>query len=208
MLRNVTSALIAGGKSRRFGSSKLLANYNGKRLIDHALDIALTVSQDTIIIGNLDDDVAGGSVPIYKDIISGCGPLCGIYTALFHARQKYVAVLPVDMPLLSADVYRFLYPSCTEERPVVALSHKGLEPLVSIWPVSVLAEFEKAINNKEYRLYKLLQKFNAKEINLQDFMPGYKEEWFENINYRHELLNLNDKDTAAVSLKINSKIHV
>ncbi len=187
MLNNVTSALIAGGKSRRFGSSKLLAEINGKRLLDHALDLALTISQDTIIIGNLNSIAAVGSIPIYEDLISGCGPLCGIYTALHHARQKYIAVLPVDMPLLSADVYQYLYTSCNEERPVVALSHKGLEPLVSIWPVSLCADFEKAVNGKEYRLYKLLKKFNANEIDLAANMPGYQKNWFKNINYKEDL---------------------
>ncbi len=187
MLANVTSALIAGGKSRRFGSSKLMAEFDGKRLLDHAMDIAYTISKDTIIIGNLEPNISTGNIPVYKDIVSGCGPLCGIYTALHNAGQKYVAVLPVDMPLLSVDVYRFLYPSCTEERPVVALSHKGLEPLVSIWPVSVLAEFELAIKNKEYRLYKLLKKFNTREINLAAFMPNYQENWFKNINYKEDL---------------------
>jgi molybdenum cofactor guanylyltransferase len=187
MLRNVTSALIAGGKSRRFGSSKLLARFDGKRLLDHALRTALSISQDTIIIGNIKDDLTSVTVPVYQDLISGCGPLCGIYTALHHAKQKYVAVLPVDMPLLSVDVYRFLYPSLMEARPVVALSHKGLEPLVSIWPVAVLAEFESAIKNNEYRLHKLLQKVNAKEIDLATFMPNYEQKWFKNINYKEDL---------------------
>ncbi|KAA3614775.1 MAG: molybdenum cofactor guanylyltransferase [Calditrichaeota bacterium] len=202
MLKNVTSALIAGGKSRRFGSSKLLATFDEKRLIDHALDIAVTISKDTIIIGNLESSIPVGNIPVYKDIISGCGPLCGIYTALHKASQKYVAVLPVDMPLLSPDVYRFLYPSLTEERPVVALSHKGLEPLVSIWPVSVLTEFEMAIKKGEYKLYKLLQKFRAKEIDLASFMPNYQEMWFKNINYKEDLsfIESNIKKTSQFVL--------
>jgi molybdopterin-guanine dinucleotide biosynthesis protein A len=197
MFQNVTSALIAGGKSRRFGSSKLMAKYNGQRLLDRALNIAMTISKDTIIIGDLDPSIKVEAVPVYKDIVSGCGPVCGIYTALFHAQKKYVAVLPVDMPLLSPDVYRFLYPSLTEERPVVALSPKGLEPLVSIWPVALREEFEKAIENKEYKLYKLLQKFNAKEIDLESLMPSFQDSWFKNINYKEDLEHIKSMEVES-----------
>lgn len=201
MLLNVTSALIAGGQSRRFGSSKLLARFKDKRLIDHALNIASAISPDTILIGDSPSATEAEGVPIYKDIIPGCGPLGGVYTALYYARQKYVAILPADMPLLAVDVYRFLYPSCTQERPVVAFSHKGLEPLVSIWPVTILAELEKSIKNRQYSLHKLLQNLNAKEIELEAYMPNYQQHWFKNINYKEDLNFI--KTRHAKSLPVN-----
>jgi len=198
MLDNVTAALIAGGKSKRFGSPKLLASYRNKRFIDHAIDLARNISSDAIIIGTLKNSADARGLPVYKDLISGCGPLCGIYTALKYASHKYVAILPVDMPLLSVNIYRYLYLNCTMENPVVALSHKGLEPMVSIWPVSMIVNIEDSIKNLDYSLYKMLKKYNAREIDLQDFMPGYKEEWFENINYKKELNNLQSNDSMKI----------
>jgi molybdenum cofactor guanylyltransferase len=198
MLDNVTAALIAGGKSTRFGSPKLLAEYRNKRLFDHALDLALTISRDTIIVGTMEPDSDLRGLPVYKDLVSGCGPLCGIYTALKYAKHDYVAILPVDMPLLSVNIYRYLYPNCTKTNPVVALSHKGLEPMVSIWPVSMIAEIEKCIKSKGYHLYKMLKRNGARELDLQTFMPGYKEEWFENINYKQELHHLIKNDKTII----------
>lgn len=187
MLKNVTAVLIAGGQSRRFGSSKLVAEYKGRKLIDYAIDILRHISDDCFIVGNFDRDEIKTSIPLYKDIISGCGPLCGIHAALNYADKKYVAVLPVDMPELSYNVYRFLYPSAGDEHPVVAVSHKGIEPLVSIWPTAQLDNFEKAISQNEYSLHRILKQLNAHEIALEDVMPNYQEKWFENINYKKDL---------------------
>lgn len=186
MLTNVTAALIAGGKSKRFGSPKHMAGYGDRRLIDYAVETALSISADTIIISNFKDEIPSFNVPIYDDLVKDCGPLGGIYTALHYARGKYVAVLPVDMPLLNLKIYRMLYPSCKTEKPVTACSHKGIEPLVSIWPASIAKELKKQIDRRDFRIHYLLRKLKATEINFAS-LPGYKHYWFENINYKKDL---------------------
>ncbi len=186
MLANVTSALIAGGKSKRFGSPKELAGYDGRRLIDYAIDIAQSISENTIIISNTIDISAYPKIPVYDDLIADCGPLGGIYTALHYSKDKYVAVLPVDMPLLNLKIYRTLYPSLNDEKPVVACSHKGIEPLVSIWPIATLFKLKIQIDKKDFRLYHLLKELNAAEINFAS-LPDYKHHWFENINYKKDI---------------------
>ena len=193
MLTNVTSALIAGGKSKRFGSPKELAGYNGRRLIDYALEIAKSISEKTIVIGSTASGIADSKIQQYDDLIPDCGPLGGVYTALHYARDKYVAVLPVDMPLLNLKIYRALYPSLKDKKPVVAFSHKGIEPLVSIWPVETLPELKSQIEKKDYRIYILLKKLRAVEINFAS-LPDYKHHWFENINYKKDI-NLLENDT-------------
>ncbi|MCB0282653.1 MAG: molybdenum cofactor guanylyltransferase [Calditrichae bacterium] len=201
MLKNVTAVLVAGGQSKRFGSSKIIAEYKGRRLIDYAIDVLKHISDDCFIVANFDKSEIDTSIPVFKDIISGCGPLCGIHAALNYADKKYVAVLPVDMPELAFDVYRFLYPSVSDDHPAVAVSHKGLEPLVSIWPTAQLNNFEKAISENEYKLHKILKQLNAHEIELSQIMPSYQEKWFENINYKKDLSLLENR----TQIKINSK---
>ena len=201
MLANVTSALIAGGKSKRFGSPKEVAQYGGKRLIDYAISTAQSISRDTIIIGPEEGSAfMHTNIPVYKDLIADCGPLGGIYTALYYAKEKYVAVLPVDMPLLNLKIYRALYPSLNDYKPVVACSHKGIEPLVSIWPAGTLPELKVQIDKKDFRLYYLLKKLHAIEINFAK-LPDYEHDWFENINYKKDI-NLLKKNTIFKIEKI------
>ena len=201
MLANVTAALIAGGKSKRFGSPKQIAGYDGKRLIDYALDTAQSISKEAIIISRPNEAFSKLQLPVYDDLIEGCGPLGGIYTALYYANERYVAVLPVDMPLLNLKIYRMLYPSCKTGKPVVACSHKGIEPLVSIWPVSTLSKLKIQIEKKDFRLYHLLKKLNAVEINFAS-LPDYKHHWFENINYKKDIKSLEDTTNLIKSNSI------
>ena len=199
MLAHVTSALIAGGKSKRFGSPKEFAEFDGKKLIDHAIETALSISKSAIIVGSR-LQTRNANIPVYDDLVDNCGPIGGIYTALCHAKDKYVAVLPVDMPLLNLKVYRALYPSLNEDKPVVACSHKGIEPLVSIWPVKVVDQLKDQIEKKDFRLYYLLKKLAAIEINFAS-LPDYKHHWFENINYKKDI-NLLKNQTKLAPLNI------
>ena len=197
MLANVTSALIAGGKSKRFGSPKELADFDGKRLIDYALATAKSISESTIIIGNPKEIESEADIPVYEDLVANCGPLGGIYTALHFSKDKYVAVLPVDMPLLNLKIYRALYPSLNDERPVVACSHKGIEPLVSIWPVAALKHLKVQIEKQDFRIYYILKKLDAIEINFAS-LPDYKSHWFENINYKKDIVSLKKQANIKV----------
>ena len=196
MLAHVTAALIAGGQSKRFGSPKQFAGYGDRRLIDYALDIVQSISRDAIIISNDNNHFSDAQLPVYSDLVKNCGPLGGIYTALYYAREKWVAVLPVDMPLLNLKIYRMLYPSCNADKPVVACSHKGLEPLVSIWPVSVLPYLKLQIEEQDFRLYYLLKKLQAIEINFAS-LPDYEHHWFENINYKKDIKSLENSVNFA-----------
>ncbi len=189
MLAHVTAALIAGGKSERFGSPKQNALYNGKSLLDSAVEKISHISDDIIIVGNLQRSALKKPIPLFRDLVENCGPLGGIYTALHFSHKKWVAILPVDMPLLPISVYRFLYASCKEGHPIVAKSEAGIEPLVSIWPIENLAAMKNQIDKKDFRLHFLLKMLNAVEIDLSR-VPGYNSLWFENINYKNDLNSL------------------
>ncbi len=186
MLNNVSVAIIAGGKSRRFGAPKTEALLREQTLLEHAVRFARTLSGRVHVIGDLTFPARPG-LTIHKDIVSGCGPVCGIYTALHFLEKEWLAVMPVDMPALHPSIYRFLYPLAKHQRPVVARSHKGLEPLVSLWPRTALKAFEQAIARKQYRLYKILEQLEATEAPLVQSVPDYDPRWFVNINYKKDL---------------------
>ena len=186
-MHEITSALIAGGNSNRFGSSKMQAKFQGKRLIDYALHLALEISDNVIIIAGSHPLPADVNAKVYHDLIPNCGPLGGIYTALHYAPTSRVAILPVDMPLLSLKIYNVLLAVNERDRPVVAVSHAGLESLVSLWPKSILPMVKRSLESKELGIYKLLKKLNAIKIDLPNEMENYEKEWFLNINSRHDM---------------------
>ncbi|NOX89967.1 MAG: molybdenum cofactor guanylyltransferase, partial [Calditrichaeota bacterium] len=120
---------------------------------------------------------------VYRDIIPGCGPLGGIYTALNNFDSDWLAVLPVDMPLLDAEIYFHLWKQREDQRPVVAKTKKGIESMVSLWHKSNLSFIEERIKIRQWSIYRVLNEMNAVQVNF----PPEKQIQFFNINYKEDL---------------------
>ena len=127
---SVMGAVIAGGKSTRFGSDKAVAAYQGRQLIDHAIASLADQTAEVVICGREHD----GLRSIADQPAPGMGPLGGIAAALIEARARgYAAVLtaPCDAINLPDDLLKlfFPFPAYAESLPVIGL-----------WPVSAAAD--------------------------------------------------------------------
>ena len=123
-------AVLAGGRSRRFGSDKALAEYRGRPLIAHVLD-ALAAQCDAVVVVGKDwgpDWIADRPAP-------DMGPLGGLNAALHAAAARGFGVVmtaPCDVPYLSADLAQRL----------AAAGHTAFVadiPVIGRWPVELAA---------------------------------------------------------------------
>jgi molybdopterin-guanine dinucleotide biosynthesis protein A len=187
---NTSVAIIAGGKSSRFGTNKARANYNDKKLIEIALQLGGSISSEIFIITgnkyNYDDQL----VPSISDLIPNCGPIGGIYTALMTSSNSLVCTLPCDMPLLKKEIFNLLYQNRSDEYPVVACSENGLEPLICLWPTNLALEIYSYLKEGKYSLRHLLLDLNAIQINIPMLIKEYDQRIFTNINYKLDLENI------------------
>jgi len=126
----VLGAVLAGGRSSRFGSDKAEALWQCRRLIDHA---AAALAQETdalLIVGR--DDPAFDCVPDRPS--AGLGPLGGLAGALMAARDRgfeAVLVCPVDVPQPPAGLRALLSPG-----PALIAS----QPTIGLWPTALLPD--------------------------------------------------------------------
>lgn len=183
MLRDITLALLAGGKSTRFGSDKLFAKYGEQTFIERALEIAAMISENVIVIGNV-------SLPgyyVFKDVFTDRGPLGAVHSALLNSGTDYIATLPVDMPKMNPAVYNLLDEYRNDKEPVVAVSHTGLEPLVCIWPKKALSLIENKLMNNLNSPIVVLNQMNARRISVPAGMTDYNPDYFLNINHVDDL---------------------
>jgi molybdopterin-guanine dinucleotide biosynthesis protein A len=132
--QSILGVVLAGGRSRRFGSDKALALLDGRPLIDHAL-AALAGCDEQAVAGR---DWPG--LPTLPDRPGpDLGPLAGLNAALHHAAGhgfSHVASLPVDCPGLPPDWLDRLAPA-----PAHALG----QPLIGLWPVTLAADLDQVL---------------------------------------------------------------
>ncbi|MFQ5584735.1 MAG: molybdenum cofactor guanylyltransferase [Calditrichia bacterium] len=172
---DITAAIIAGGKSRRFGSDKALIKFRGQRLIDRAVELALAISSKAMIITSREQHFSGVQIEQIPDIIPDCGPMAGIYTALEKAQTPWVAILPCD------------------NRAVVAVAEGKIQSLVSLWPKFLSHELLQSIHRGELKTNQFLKERQAVMVSIKQEMDTYKPEIFFNINFRQDLENMSHR---------------
>lgn len=116
----ILGAVLAGGKSTRFGSDKALAELQGHTLISRAVDALSGFADHVIVVGR--EQAPAPTVPDWPH--PGMGPLGGIAAALRYAEDEdYDTVLTcgVDSVMLPDSLLDDLSPPSAylESQPVI-----------------------------------------------------------------------------------------
>lgn len=107
MARRILGAILAGGRSTRFGSDKALALLDGRSLIEHAAAAIAPHVEKLVICGR--SDPRWTCLP--DQPAPGMGPLGGLAAALLHAQEQgFDGVLSTgcDMPSLPGELVEAL----------------------------------------------------------------------------------------------------
>lgn len=94
--------VLAGGQSRRMGRDKALLPFAGRPLIARAVDILRQAGLTAAVAGRRNDLAV--YAPIVEDRVQAQGPLGGVCAALEQMEGRWGVFLPVDVPLLPADL--------------------------------------------------------------------------------------------------------
>lgn len=107
---DLSIAVLAGGKSLRFGSDKALATLevNGPPLLQIVIDRLRGLTEDLFIVASDRPRYARFEVPVHPDRWDAAGPLGGITTALATARSERCFVTSCDMPFLNPRLIRWM----------------------------------------------------------------------------------------------------
>ena len=130
-------AVLAGGRSTRFGSDKALAMLEGERLLDRAVGVLGRVCSEVVVVSSRAEHDGPGWERVV-DRRSGMGPLAGIEAALAHAADvgaTGIVVLACDLPDVGAATVRRLLVELGDGE-AVALERDGppgFEPLCAVY---------------------------------------------------------------------------
>ena len=171
----ILGAVLAGGRSSRFGSDKAMARMaDGRTLIDHAI-AGLTPHVAQVVLCGRDGGLADRPRP-------DMGPLGGLNAALHHARDKgFAGVLTTgcDMPFYPATLPAMLI------GPDAAVLKD--QPLIGWWPAALSPELDAHLdeeNNRSIRGW--MERIGARVVDV----PGLV---LPNINRPEDLAGLENR---------------
>jgi molybdopterin-guanine dinucleotide biosynthesis protein A len=101
----LTGVLLVGGGSERFGSPKALARFRGETLAERGERALAEACDEVLVVGKAAD---GLPFPVLDDGAASRAPIFGLIAGLRHAAHDVVVALPVDVPLVTAEVLRAL----------------------------------------------------------------------------------------------------
>lgn len=130
----ILGAILAGGQSRRFGSDKTQAMFQGKALLNHVSDALRPQCAELVIAGR----EWPGIISVADIPLNGQGPLGGLAGALDYAqRNGFDAVLSCGCDLLGIPsdlAERFgAAPAILDELPIVGLWPADLADTLAMW---------------------------------------------------------------------------
>jgi len=156
--------ILAGGQgSRMGGKDKGLLTVHGQSLTQYAVNLLTQLSVPIIINCNrnlefyrafaatlvMDKEIprTEHSADVGGNGLKSQGPLAGIYQSLLTARaqgHEQLLIIPVDAPLLDANILEKLLKVFADSSKEVAISQDGeqLQPLVSIIKTSLVTSLE------------------------------------------------------------------
>lgn len=163
----ILGAILAGGRSTRFGSDKAFAVFDGRPLIDHA---AAAIRPDVVAIVVCGRGAAPAAMAAIPDWPApDLGPLGGLCAALRHARDEgYDAVLTIgcDTPRLPPAVLARLL-------TVAEAAYLRQAPIIGAWPVALAETLSDHLSKGEDRsVRRWAQRVGAVEIDAGCAIPN------------------------------------
>lgn len=179
----ISAFIIAGGKSRRFGSDKTLYEYQGKPLIRRVYDAVRPLFERVSIIADDAEKFSFLGLNVYPDLIQGQGPIGGIHTALKNSSGGRAFIFAADMPFLKSDFIEYMAGLPDYYDIIVPAPDGFFEPLHAVYSASLIPVIEEMIASGIVKISSLFERENVRLVG-DDEILYYDEtcRMFANIN--------------------------
>jgi molybdopterin-guanine dinucleotide biosynthesis protein A len=172
LIKEVAGAVLAGGKSKRFGNDKRFFKLNDKTLLEIMCEKLRSVFETKYISTekNFEAKLSQHKIEIsdfkivhdkYEDI----GPISGIASVLYEISQIGCVFVPCDMPFLPEKILFFL--SDFKDLDIVYFNLNGkIYPIPGYYSKNLIPEIEKMISEGIFALKYLIQNYDGKKLEL------------------------------------------
>ncbi len=182
--------ILSGGLNSRIGLNKAFLEISGIKIIERTVLLFKEIFEETIIVTKDPLIYEDLDVRITTDVQDITGSLMGVYSGLLSSTSEFNFVVACDMPLINADIVRFLINKSSQYDAVVPFCKGRLQPLHAVYSKRCIKPLEDLISSGQMRITRLFEKIKTKRVDeeeLKQFDPDFKS--FININTKEDLLN-------------------
>ena len=185
MINNICAGILAGGKSSRMGTNKMLLPWDGKTFLEHIYDTCAIFPQRLVSVRDR-SLYPTLNLPFVEDEKDGLGPTEGVRQLLMASEKPYVFVMAGDMPFLTEDFLRaFARELAPQDDCLVLQTGENLiEPLCAIYATRTLPQLEALQAEGIRKLRVLYERTRTRIIDVREL--GFSPEIVDNINTRED----------------------
>ena len=188
---NILPAVLAGGKSKRFGEDKSQVLLGDKILIDHILTEIKDDFKEILIVANSPiKHLSLKKIVEISDYQKNLGPLGGVLSAMKwvkfnNKKYQWIATFPSDTPFFKKNILENFYNRINEKESELFFmkSNDKRHNIFGLWCIDLVDQLEKDLENGARKVEKWANTIGVKTIN----MSFEKEDPFFNINTKEDL---------------------
>jgi molybdenum cofactor guanylyltransferase len=165
----LAGAVLAGGKSRRFGRNKALENFRGQSLIARAIESLQGICRPVMVIANDLLPYCQVRAMLIQDFLPHQGPLGGIYSALLFSPHEWVLTKATDMPFLVPALVDLLLARRQGADVVVPVLRERYEPLLALYSWRCLPHIGEALEKEENKIVRVFEKIKVAEVSEEEW---------------------------------------
>ena len=194
---NILGAVLAGGKSQRFGEDKSQVKLNGKFLIDYILSEIIDEFKEILIVSNNQIKFKNyENISLINDFKKDQGPLGGVLSAMKWAKEKnnkykWISTFPVDTPFFKKEILqKFLSEINSEESKLFFIkSNNTRHNIFGIWSIDLMKKLENDLNEGQRKVELWANSVGVKVIDIEFI----NDDPFFNINTKEDLEKAKEK---------------
>jgi molybdopterin-guanine dinucleotide biosynthesis protein A len=199
---DISSIILAGGKSIRLGHDKVIERLGNKTLLEKVISRIDSFSHEIVIVAAEKRDFSQLSsntkIKTVSDIFPGRGSLGGIYTGLVKSESFYNLVVGADMPFLNQKLLSYMIGVADGHDYVIPRVGQYYEPLHAIYSKNCISPIETLINRSRRVIVELFDYVKVRYVEEEEINRFDPE--------RLSFFNINTKEDLELARKIESGI--
>ena len=194
---NILGAVLAGGKSQRYGEDKSQVMLEGKLLIDYILSEISSEFREILVVSNNKIDFKNSEkISRIEDFKKGLGPLGGVLSAMKWVKEnnknyEWVSTFPADTPFFKKEILQKFYKEIEIEKSKLFFikSNMTRHNIFGLWSIDLLDKLEEDLNRGDRKVELWANSVGVKVIDM-DFKNI---DPFFNINTKQDLEKAKEK---------------